>query len=427
MKNIARTDTPILSGFPVPPPTQNCLESSDSIRDLDRLENTGGTGHNNDVSTNGLLVPSITRSRSSSQSRKRQKSDNDAGYDSDDDSGRKGPPKTNGDSDFPAPGLFACPYFKKDPVKHLSCFMRFKLRRVKDVKQHLNRKHSQPEHHCPSCWIVFENQTKCDEHIMGRSCVPQPRPERYIDAMSADQKRAIGRRIETGLHEKERWYNAWRVLFPDVPSPSSPFLKATELEELISTVRWFWKQNSNNIVSTILCSPQGLDISQPGSVLPSSNNSESEETSDHDGIIRLTDTMDILLDRFEDAIQSLGRHDPPSPPISYVMPSPLLSESGFSTMSEGIADSLRPRIEVSDCIDSESTPRSGTTGLAAESDCSPQRTKHFAFSPFQFPDMTGFTSNTYSQEIRNEDFDLITADSPSQSFSILDDAEPSGK
>ncbi|KAF4484899.1 hypothetical protein CGGC5_v007277 [Colletotrichum fructicola Nara gc5] len=46
---------------------------------------------------------------------------------------------------------FACPYFKSDRVKHINC-LHFQLKRVKDVKQHIFRKH---DFHCDTCYEVF--------------------------------------------------------------------------------------------------------------------------------------------------------------------------------------------------------------------------------------------------------------------------------
>ncbi|KAK2030826.1 hypothetical protein LX32DRAFT_651310 [Colletotrichum zoysiae] len=157
---------------------------------------------------------------------------------------------------MPAAKVFACPYFKRDPVRHLKCFMRFKLKRVKDVKQHLYRKHSFPEHCCPLCWATFDRRSDYDNHIRKRSCEAREMPGEYGDFMTVDQKKAISKRTDSGPDEHRQWYNVWKVLFPDEDQPASPYLKSTELEELIPIVRWFWKKNSSDIVSNILSSPR---------------------------------------------------------------------------------------------------------------------------------------------------------------------------
>lgn len=58
----------------------------------------------------------------------------------------------------------ACPFYKRDPKQHQVCG-KYKLRRIKDVKQHIYRLHYNPELYCPRCRLKFECFSKRDHHI----------------------------------------------------------------------------------------------------------------------------------------------------------------------------------------------------------------------------------------------------------------------
>ncbi|KAF6805471.1 hypothetical protein CSOJ01_09470 [Colletotrichum sojae] len=80
------------------------------------------------------------------ESHKRQKPQGSDGEDSGDETpvGASARRKDPSETDLAQPSLLACPYYKLDSVKHLQCF-KFQLKRVKDVKQHLMRKHAAHE------------------------------------------------------------------------------------------------------------------------------------------------------------------------------------------------------------------------------------------------------------------------------------------
>ena len=56
----------------------------------------------------------------------------------------------------------ACPFFKLDPNTYQDC-RRYELKRVKDVKQHLHRKHSNTSC-CPRCSTAFDSAESLAEH-----------------------------------------------------------------------------------------------------------------------------------------------------------------------------------------------------------------------------------------------------------------------
>lgn len=201
--------------------------------------------------------------------------------------------------------FFACPYYKLDPVKHFTCFRRFNLKRVKDVKQHLHRKHAISELYCPTCWCTFERPSMRDQHIIDRLCTPRnPSPKDDLP-MTLEQQKAIASRKSSGYSDSEQWFNIWRILFPVRREPESPYL-GTEVQEIITTVRQLWKQNSSHIISSIMATNQLSNItggsswaSHFGSIASASRSTErfSAEI--------LTDGVDTILQKLEELAPAL--------------------------------------------------------------------------------------------------------------------------
>ncbi|KAL3305691.1 HET and ankyrin domain protein, partial [Colletotrichum asianum] len=143
---------------------------------------------------------------------------------------------------------FACPFFKFDRLKHLNC-LHYQLRRVKDVKQHIFRKHS---FHCPTCYEVFPDSAACDAHMSSDdTCqtASPPTDESALESISDAQKQKLTSR-SSGITrtEYEQWFAVWRILFEDKqkPEPTSPYLKS-EIEETVLTAREIFARNSARV------------------------------------------------------------------------------------------------------------------------------------------------------------------------------------
>ncbi|KAF5678861.1 hypothetical protein FDENT_8856 [Fusarium denticulatum] len=63
---------------------------------------------------------------------------------------------------------FACPYYRKDPERHLNC-INLKLIRISDVKQHLKRRHTS-NYSCTRCFEGFSSSKSYEEHVLLQSC-----------------------------------------------------------------------------------------------------------------------------------------------------------------------------------------------------------------------------------------------------------------
>ncbi|KAF5512169.1 hypothetical protein CGCA056_v012023 [Colletotrichum aenigma] len=152
--------------------------------------------------------------------------------------GRGGPPDDNGDDDDDEAEqngdrkrkknneddvdnkTLACPYFKKDRRAYGSCCGR-KLSRIRDVKQHLKRRHYLPIY-CSFCNEVFTDEKIRDQHVIRRNCERGTWPE--PEGVSLMQQQELNRRANRQLPEDEQWHAIFRILFPDAPRPSSAYI-----------------------------------------------------------------------------------------------------------------------------------------------------------------------------------------------------------
>ncbi|RYP63110.1 hypothetical protein DL769_007067 [Monosporascus sp. CRB-8-3] len=148
-----------------------------------------------------------------------------------------------------------------DSHKYLNCRANV-LRRIKDVKQHILRKHKKPDFYCPVCFQVFDEARARDNHIQARNCVSQPKLT--YDGISAEQRKALSN-ASRGKTIKEQWCDTWHVIFPDIQPPKSPYLGSYK-EEMVSLFRSFWYKRRSRIISDVL-NAQDCVVSDPEIVL----------------------------------------------------------------------------------------------------------------------------------------------------------------
>lgn len=129
--------------------------------------------------------------------------------------------------------LLACPFSKLDGNRYHGC-LKFELRRVKDVKQHISRKHLSPEFYCARCWHTFPDRGKQDEHARTAACAIQPKP--LFEGISDMQNDRIKRSGSRGATPEQQWFDIWDILFPGQQRPSSIYL-GNVMEETLSYIR----------------------------------------------------------------------------------------------------------------------------------------------------------------------------------------------
>jgi hypothetical protein len=139
---------------------------------------------------------------------------------SDDDNKRR---RIDSELDDSASRLFACPYAKYDPTRYSErnqtetnyrgCSSK-PLRNIARVKQHLYRKHMQPEHYCPRCGGQFDRRDTLIAHSRETNlCEVRELPFKEV---TSDQRNAVHERAP-GKSACKVWYETYRILFPDSP------------------------------------------------------------------------------------------------------------------------------------------------------------------------------------------------------------------
>ncbi|KFY02671.1 hypothetical protein O988_01997 [Pseudogymnoascus sp. VKM F-3808] len=181
----------------------------------------GARGSNGQTIAHTAATGSSTTSDNSGPSRKRRRAAED-----DDDADQDGFPKpprkrVNRGPDKAPRILFACPYFKMNPVKYRDCCAK-KLTRIRDVKQHLQRKHT-PDRYCQRCLKTdFSNEEELQEHIDLGTC--RRNDPTAFEGISNDQRKRLSGKSDSKISGEDQWFAIWEILFFGRPRPSSAYM-----------------------------------------------------------------------------------------------------------------------------------------------------------------------------------------------------------
>lgn len=142
---------------------------------------------------------------------------------------------------------FACPFQKLDSHKHHEC-LKYELNRIKDVKQHVYRRHKQPDYYCARCFAVFKTADARDEHARSKDCDNLEDPG--FEGISEDQKNRLNKSSSRGLDPQDQWFEMWDIIFPDVPRPSSAWV-GSYMEEMVPLLRSLWNHKNSSILAKV--------------------------------------------------------------------------------------------------------------------------------------------------------------------------------
>jgi hypothetical protein len=174
----------------------------------------------------------------------------------------------------------ACPFYKKDRHKYHFC-LGYHLRRIKDVKQHVYRKHSKPDFYCSRCFHIFDDAASRDAHTRLASC--QVRTDPQYDGISGEQKKVLAQYASRTKRTHEQWFEMWDNIFPGDTRPASVGV-GSYVEEMVPLLRAFWDSRRLEIMANI------------------------SQTTDVENTIRDTvnQVMETLFDRFEKETSGLA-------------------------------------------------------------------------------------------------------------------------
>lgn len=120
--------------------------------------------------------------------------------------------------------ILTCPFVWVDHQRHSKC-LNLRLRRIRDVKQHLHRVHEQP-YYCRRCKATFKNGADSAEaQAHDNSDIRCPRRD-HAKIPDGITKLQFDSMKKSKADFRTQWYYIWDVLFPDAieAKPRSPFL-----------------------------------------------------------------------------------------------------------------------------------------------------------------------------------------------------------
>lgn len=115
----------------------------------------------------------------------------------------------------------ACPFAKMYPEKHVPCFS-LKLSRIRDVKQHLRRRHT-PKFYCNRCKAIFPNDASLQEHV-GNAAGLFCGPSAWLDGISPVQDQQLSKKSNPELTLEDQWFRMWDIIFTWQDRPSSAYI-----------------------------------------------------------------------------------------------------------------------------------------------------------------------------------------------------------
>ncbi|KAH7254227.1 uncharacterized protein BKA55DRAFT_539062 [Fusarium redolens] len=208
---------------------------------------------------------------------------------------------------------FACPFYRKDPVRFLEC-INLRMVTISIVKQHLKRRHA-ANSHCSVCRKGFASSKVFEDHVREGSCSRSKISS--LDSIPPHILDALKLRSDRRISSAAQWHEIWVLLFGESDSTPKPLLDGV-VKEMTGIIRDIWSQDGNQIVSNYV-QARGIPVSSG----------------------QLLSLLPELLDRVEDRFES----------------KPLKDES-----DEQLADIKRPLMETNIGARDDSQHGSATLG-----------------------------------------------------------------
>ncbi|KAK0643211.1 hypothetical protein B0T16DRAFT_415513 [Cercophora newfieldiana] len=163
----------------------------------------------------------------------------------------------------------ACPFYRFNPRNYHDC-RGFTLRRVKDVKQHIARKHTHTA--LPNSEEPRQNHDTATHNTHQQDLSPHHAwslrhgADNPLLVITGEQKKKLKSYLGRGKPIQEQWYEIWNILFPGRDRPQSIYLHSTNNSrgEHLRMLRRVWETHRDEIFSKT--SPFPINI--PGALPP---------------------------------------------------------------------------------------------------------------------------------------------------------------
>ncbi|KAK6857283.1 hypothetical protein PG995_007470 [Apiospora arundinis] len=187
------------------------------------------------------------------KSKNKRAQGNPTGWDSDTDTELRGNVKrakySSGNQETKTETVYyACPFLKMYPHKHRDC-SKFEFKRVRDVKQHLNRIHRTPDFYCARCYATFPGAKERDEHARDAQCQNVQADFRFEGITQVQKELLMQNKTRNKSHE-EQWFLIWDIVFPGASRPDSVYRCNAE-EEAVVLLRDVWNERHREFLADI--------------------------------------------------------------------------------------------------------------------------------------------------------------------------------
>ncbi|KXH30975.1 hypothetical protein CSAL01_08011 [Colletotrichum salicis] len=147
-------------------------------------------------------------------------------------------------------GYFACPFYRNNAVRHTAC-LNLRMVRIRDVKQHLQRRHTEPRHYCPTCYKRFETYLEQSQHVQNQSIVGCSPKDEEFDFVPPHAKDLLKFKVSRKVTAEEQWYTVWDAIFKPKERPKHPYM-GTVIEEVTTMLHEFWQHEGDQILSRFM-------------------------------------------------------------------------------------------------------------------------------------------------------------------------------
>ncbi|CAG9981152.1 unnamed protein product [Clonostachys byssicola] len=152
------------------------------------------------------------------------------------------------DSDSNSP-TWACPFFRHDPLGNMNC-LKLKLKRIRDVKQHIQRRHNNSGNYCHKCWESFPSRKKREEHLSSDNCEPIDQSLSVKKGgISAEAQEKLKHRAQRSKSGDEQWHDVYDIVFKGQQGPDRSSLEpqlGTLIMETTRLMQSFWRDESED-------------------------------------------------------------------------------------------------------------------------------------------------------------------------------------
>ncbi|EWG47511.1 hypothetical protein FVEG_07591 [Fusarium verticillioides 7600] len=139
---------------------------------------------------------------------------------------------------------FACPFYRKDPVRFLEC-INLRMVTISIVKQHLKRRHA-ANLYCSVCKQGFPSSKLYEDHLQRGSC-----SRSVIDSSHTIPPHileALKLRSDRRISSEAQWQEIYVLIFGTSDTIPKPFLDGIA-QEMTGIIRDIWRQDGSQIVS----------------------------------------------------------------------------------------------------------------------------------------------------------------------------------